>query len=84
MEGGKGQNIKEGNVFAVLKKGRKVKNSQTGKTVEMPGKQVGTVTVTWVQDTGQPEDQMSLVSIDGDIPEELESYEDYIIQEIRK
>ncbi|MBR1911889.1 MAG: hypothetical protein IJ828_05995 [Treponema sp.] len=84
IDGGKGQNIQEGDVFAIMKRGKKVKNSQTGGTKELPGRQVGTATVTMAEDTGQPENQSSYVDIEGDIPEGLESYDDYIIQEIRK
>ena len=84
IDGGKGQNIQEGDVFAIMKRGKKVKNSQTGGTKELPGRQVGTTTVTMAEDTGRPENQSSYVDIEGDIPEGLESYDDYIIQEIRK
>ncbi len=84
IDGGKGQNIQEGDVFAIMKRGKRIKNSQTGGTKELPARQVGTATVIWAQDDGQPENQSSLVEINGDIPEGLESYDDYIIQEIRK
>ena len=84
MDGGKGMNINEGDVFAVMRKGSRIKNSHTGKIMELPGKQVGTVTVLWAQDDGLPEDQMSIVSVSGDVPKALKSYDDYTIQEIRK
>ena len=44
--GGASQGIAVGDTFAVKLKGKQVKNPQTGMLIELPGKQVGTVTVT--------------------------------------
>ena len=51
-----------GDTFAVKLRGKKVKNPQTGVLIELPGKQVGTVTVTATAgDT--PETEYSVVEV---------------------
>lgn len=81
IAGGASQGVKIGDVFAVKTKGKQVKNPQTGVMVELPGKQIGTVTiVTTAGDT--PETEYSFVeyegtSIDGD------NLSNYIIEEIK-
>ena len=83
IAGGASQGIKEGDVFAVKTKGKKVKNPQTGMMIELPGKQIGTVTVSATSgDT--PETEFSYVSftssgasVDGD------KLTDYYIEEIK-
>jgi curli biogenesis system outer membrane secretion channel CsgG len=45
ISGGKSQGITKGNIFIVKQKGRKVKNPQTGISIEIPGKMVGKVRV---------------------------------------
>ena len=45
IAGGAKQGVKPGNVFQVYQRGKKVKNPQTGMEMELPGKQIGSVTV---------------------------------------
>ena len=65
-----------------MSKGKKVKNPQTGMTIELPGKQLGTVTV--IATAGDtPETEYSIVTYNGDTPidgEKLSNY--YIIQNL--
>lgn len=81
VAGGNSQGVKEGDVFAVKTKGKKMKNPQTGVMVELPGKEIGKVTVlTCAGDT--PETEYSIVSYSGDTLD-TEKILDYIIEEIR-
>lgn len=45
ISGGKSQGLKKGDTFTVYQKGKKVKNPQTGMTIELPGVELGTVTI---------------------------------------
>lgn len=45
VSGGASQGIAAGNVFAIVEKGKKVKNPQTGLMIELPGKQVGKIRI---------------------------------------
>lgn len=58
MAGGESQGIKAGTQFAVVKRGRQIKNPQTGALIELPGKKVATIEV--VMTLG--EDELSEVS----------------------
>ena len=76
------QDIRSGDSFAIIKRGKMVKNSQTNAMIELPGKQVGTVTVFQVNRDGT-----SLVTVSGDIPANLSDGEllaTYKIQEIAR
>ena len=78
--GGASQGLAVGDKFNVYKKGRKVKNPQTGMEIELPGTLIGVVTVqTMMGDT--PETELSFCSYSGqDIDENhLEDY--YILDE---
>jgi curli biogenesis system outer membrane secretion channel CsgG len=80
IAGGASQGLAAGDKFNVYKKGRKVKNPQTGMEIELPGTLIGVVTVqTCIGDT--PETEISFCSYNGqDIDEEhLELY--YILDE---
>ena len=80
ISGGQAQGIAVGDKFNVYKKGRKVKNPQTGMEIELPGTLIGVVTVqTLMGDT--PETEISFCSYSGqDIDENhLEDY--YILDE---
>ncbi len=60
--GGKSQNIKVGDMFAVYKKGKQVKNPQTNMMITLPGKKVATIKIlTTLGDT--PETEVSLAEI---------------------
>ena len=81
ISGGTSQGIAEGDRFAIMSKGKKVKNPQTGITIELPGKKIGEVEVIMCGgDT--PETEYSIVSVaDGKINgNELNNY---IIEEIK-
>ena len=78
--GGASQGLSAGDKFNVYKKGRKVKNPQTGMEIELPGTLIGVVTVQLCMgDT--PETEISFCSYQGDdIDEEhLDNY--YILDE---
>lgn len=80
ISGGPSQGIAVGDKFNVYKKGRKVKNPQTGLEIELPGTLIGVVTVqTSIGDT--PETEISFCSYKGeDLDEDhLENY--YILDE---
>ena len=65
IAGGASQGLKVGDKFVVKTKGKTVKNPQTGVMIELPGKNIGTVTVTEMRgDT--PETEYSFVSFSGD------------------
>lgn len=83
IAGGASQGIKVGDTFAVKTKGKKVKNPQTGVMIELPGKQIGTVTVSETSgDT--PETEFSFVSFTGDgTTINAEKLTDYYIEEIK-
>ena len=81
--GGASQGIKVGDTFAVKTKGRQVKNPQTGIMIELPGKQIGTVTVA---STGgdTPETEYSIVSFTGEgATVDSDKLTDYYIEEIK-
>lgn len=81
IAGGASQGIKTGDTFAVKTRGKKVKNPQTGAMIELPGKQIGTVTI--VSTGGDtPETEYSIVTYSGnDI--NANNLSTYIIEEIR-
>ncbi len=83
IAGGASQGIKEGDVFAVKTKGKKVKNPQTGMMIELPGKQIGTVTVSATSgDT--PETEFSYVSFTSSGASiDADKLTDYYIEEIK-
>ena len=82
IAGGASQGIKVGDVFSVKTKGKKVKNPQTGVMIELPGKQIGTVTVS--QTSGDtPETEYSFVSFTGASNIDANKLTDYYIEEIK-
>lgn len=83
IAGGASQGIKVGDTFAVKTKGKKVKNPQTGVMIELPGKQIGIVTVSATSgDT--PETEFSFVSFTSDgTTIDAEKLTDYYIEEIK-
>jgi curli biogenesis system outer membrane secretion channel CsgG len=46
VSGGKSQNIKSGNTFDVMVRGKQIKNPQTNMIITLPGKKAGTLRVT--------------------------------------
>ena len=82
IAGGASQGIKVGDVFSVKTKGKKVKNPQTGVMIELPGKQIGTVTVS--QTSGDtPETEYSFVSFTGTSNIDANKLTNYYIEEIK-
>ncbi|MCQ2597575.1 MAG: hypothetical protein MJ181_06970 [Treponema sp.] len=77
--GGASQGVSEGDEFAVYEKGKKIKNPQTGLMMELPGKKVGSATVTMVFPADLPQNEVSLVDINGKI--DLTKIDDYIVRE---
>ena len=83
IAGGESQGIKVGDTFAVMTKGKKVKNPQTGVMIELPGKQIGTVTVS-ATGGDTPETEYSFVSFKGtEATIDAEKLTDYYIEEIK-
>lgn len=75
VSGGASQGIAAGDTFAVIEKGRKVKNPQTGLMIELPGKQIGTIRIE--QTLGSSiVDELSMATVtEGEIDnEKLDSY----------
>lgn len=82
IAGGKSQGIKDGMVFAIKTKGKKVKNPQTGITINLPGKQVGTATV--VSTGGDtPETEYSFVTLSTSEHIDDSTISNYIIEQIK-
>ena len=83
IAGGTSQGIKVGDTFSVKTKGKKVKNPQTGVFIELPGKQIGTVTIS-ATGGDTPETEFSYVSFTSSgtaiDPSKLS---DYYIEEIK-
>lgn len=80
ISGGTSQGLAAGDIFNVYLKGKIVKNPQTGMNVELPGKKIGTVTVTMsVGDT--PETEISFCTYEGETinAEQLNNY--YILND---
>ena len=83
IAGGASQGIKVGDTFAVKTKGKKVKNPQTGVMIELPGKQIGSVTVS-ATGGDTPETEYSFVtftSTGGNV--DADHLTDYYIEEIK-
>ena len=83
IAGGASQGIKAGDTFSVLTKGKKVKNPQTGVMIELPGKKIGTVTVSSMGgDT--PETEYSFVTFKGEGADiDASKLTDYYIEEAK-
>lgn len=73
ISGGKSQNVHSGDRFVVLERGKRVKNPQNDMTIELPGKQLATITVEAT--TGDtPENEISLCRItNGDLGRHIAS-----------
>ena len=80
IAGGQSQGLKEGLTFAVMTKGKQVKNPQTGIMITLPGKKVGTATVIMTGgDT--PETEYSFVEVTTSEEINATKMSNYIIQE---
>lgn len=82
IAGGKSQGIKQGMTFAVMTKGKKVRNPQTGIMITLPGKNIGNVTVL---STGgdTPETEYSFVKVNSSEMIDSSNMENYVIEEIK-
>ena len=82
IAGGDSQGIKEGMVFAVMTKGKQVKNPQTGIMITLPGKKVGEAKILSVGgDT--PETEYSFVEVDTDENINSSNMSHYLIEELK-
>lgn len=80
ISGGASQGIQVGDRFSVMRKGRQVKNPQTGILIELPGKQAGEVTILSLGgDT--PETEFSLAELTGEV--DKENLGEYYIEQIK-
>lgn len=75
ISGGKSQGVTIDNQFSVFEKGKSIKNPQTGMMIELPGKNVATVKVTF-SGGDTPQNEFSMVTIlDGAVNKvNLENY----------
>lgn len=79
ISGGKSQGIEEGATFVLYKKGKMVKNPQTGMQVELPGTELGKLTVlSSMGDT--PETEISFCSYEGEAIQENELSNYYLLE----
>lgn len=83
IAGGASQGVKVGDTFAVKVKGKKVKNPQTGVMIELPGKQIGTVTIA-ATGGDTPETEFAYVTFNGNGNAiDASKLTDYYIEEIK-
>ncbi|MCA1744397.1 MAG: CsgG/HfaB family protein [Bacteroidales bacterium] len=81
VSGGKSQNIKVGDFFDVVEKGKKVKNPQNGMMMELPGKTVGKIKIIF-SGGDSAESEFSMVEfVEGTIDQNTLS--NYYIKEIK-
>lgn len=82
IAGGGSQGIKEGVTFVVKTKGKKVKNPQTGITINLPGKEVGrAVVIATGGDT--PETEYSFVELSTSVAIDNSNMNNYIIEQLK-
>lgn len=75
ISGGKSQGIKVGDTFAIMQKGRKVKNPQTGILIELPGKMIAKIKIDQLFGSTQEEEISFGSLVEGTIDEtKLENY----------
>ena len=83
ISGGASQGIAANDKFNVYKKGKSVKNPQTGIMIELPGTKVGEITViSSIGDT--PETEISFCGYSGEDLDISKISEDYYIMEDKK
>ena len=80
MIGGKSVGIKDGMTLAVYKRGKTVKNPQTGAMIELPGEKVADAKVLQTFPGNTPEDEISAIEIKNGIVMATNP-EDYVIRE---
>ncbi len=67
ISGGKSQNIKEGDIFSIMKKGKVVKNPQTGIDIELPGEFIGKLRINKLLGNSLVEEISICSLIEGDL-----------------
>lgn len=82
IAGGNSQGIKEGMTFAVMTKGKKVKNPQTGIMITLPGKKVGEAKVL-LTGGDTPETEYSFVEISSTEAIDASNMGNFIIEEAK-
>ena len=83
ISGGASQGLRPNDIFSVYRKGKKVKNPQTGLTIELPGTKIGTVIV--ISSFGDtPETELSFCSYSGMDLDISRIVDDYYIMEEQK
>lgn len=81
IAGGKSQGIREGDRFSIYKKGKSVKNPQTGVIIQLPGKKIGSVEVLSTGgDTAETEYSFIELSLEAGKTINKEKLTDYYIQ----
>lgn len=79
IAGGKSQGVKVNDTFGVYKRGKAIRNPQTGMMVELPAQLIGKVRVASLMGS-DPNNEISLCTVEvGDIPKT--GFEEYYIQE---
>jgi hypothetical protein len=80
IAGGKSQGVKVNDTFGVYKRGKAIRNPQTGMMVELPAQLIGKVRVASLMGS-DPNNEISLCTVEvGDIPKT--GFEEYYIQEL--
>ena len=83
IAGGKSQGIKIGDVFDVEKKGREIKNPQTGGMISLPGTRIAKISVIQILDSPLPNNELSICVVsEGSITET--EYSNLIVKENEK
>ncbi len=78
MTGGENQGIEIGQEFKVINRGKRVKNPQTGMTIELPGKEAATIRV--VSFIGNDENALSFSTIEeGSV--DVDNLSSYVVRE---
>lgn len=80
IAGGPGQGLKEGDVFGVYKRGKQVKNPQTGMLVELPGDKTAEIRVDGFTETADGSEIAFCSRVEGELP--AEDFSDYYVQEL--
>ena len=83
IAGGKSQGIKIGDVFDVEKKGRQIKNPQTGGMISLPGTKIAKISVIQLLDSPVPNNELSICVVSEGSIDETE-YSNLIIKENEK
>ena len=80
ISGGRNQGLKVDDVFQVFKRGKRLKNPQTGMPIDLPGEVVGKIKIDFTGGVGS-NNEFSMVSfVEGSI--DRENLTEYIIKEI--